>query len=805
MAAGAHAGTAYIDVKGDFDAFDKDLDTKAGSVKKKMGAAFKIGAAAAAVGVSAGVVAVKGFVDAAKDAEASGARVRKMLENQGISWAKHGKAIDAAIQKHSQLTGIDDEELAESFANMVRTTGNVNEALKLNALAADVARTKGQSLAGAQSLLARVYNGSYTGLKRLGIAYDPVTTAVDQLKATTKNFTQEQLAQAKATDKLTNQQEAMALLQKNFGGQAEAYGKTAAGAQERLNVAWENLQETLGEKLLPVVADVTSALADFVNGMQDGSGVGGRFVEVLKQIGKAISEYAGYVRQVVEALMPVFRKVFDVAREQVEGFLQYFRGMAEVVKGVVEVVKGILHGDFSLAWEGVKDIFSGGITAAIGAIKAMTAPLREVGGWVVGQIVDGIKAVPELLLDAAKWVVMTYIDLVKLEVTAIVNLGKWAINRVAEGLKTVTDALGSVGSWIKNRIVEFVQLEVEGLKNIGSWIVNRIVEGFKTVTEALGSVGGWLKNRFVEFISGPDGILGDMKSLGGKIIDAIVDGIKGGIEAIKGAAKWLKDKVVGFVKDFFGISSPSKVMMELGGHIGEGLIKGVVGADVGGFIKRWLGGIGSLVTQIPVVGGLIKGAAGVLGSLDGDGPVEKALGDIGGLHEQVLRALAYAKSQGWKGQVTSGYRSIAEQQYLWDNADRLGLVRGKTVARPGSSSHQSGDAIDVTDFETFRRIMATAPANARLKNLVPGDPVHFSVTGHAQGTLNARRGWAMVGEQGPELMRMRGGEQILPNGVMPGVTVVLEGDLAALAPYIRAEIREDRRQTGLALRARAAV
>ena len=37
--------------------------------------------------------------------------------------------------------------------------------------------------------------------------------------------------------------------------------------------------------------------------------------------------------------------------------------------------------------------------------------------------------------------------------------------------------------------------------------------------------------------------------------------------------------------------------------------------------------------------------------------------------------------------------------------------------------------------------------------------------GFASGTQNAPPGWAWVGEEGPELMRLHGGEQILPNHV----------------------------------------
>jgi hypothetical protein len=45
----------------------------------------------------------------------------------------------------------------------------------------------------------------------------------------------------------------------------------------------------------------------------------------------------------------------------------------------------------------------------------------------------------------------------------------------------------------------------------------------------------------------------------------------------------------------------------------------------------------------------------------------------------------------------------------------------------------------------------------------PGGPVGFQ-----HGTLHAPPGWAMVGERGPEWMRFRGGEVVLPHGTAPG-------------------------------------
>ena len=45
------------------------------------------------------------------------------------------------------------------------------------------------------------------------------------------------------------------------------------------------------------------------------------------------------------------------------------------------------------------------------------------------------------------------------------------------------------------------------------------------------------------------------------------------------------------------------------------------------------------------------------------------------------------------------------------------------------------------------------------------DGSYYSIPGHAGGTNNAPPGWSWVGEEGPELMRMHGGEQILPSHI----------------------------------------
>src|SRR4051812_23755839 len=136
------------------------LRTAFGSVWGRGGAAF-----AAAGGAFAVVTAVKSITGAYSEAEASSKRVQTAVENVGISYRAHRKEIDQTIQAQSKLAAFDDEDLADSFAKFVTSTKSVNEALKLNSIAADVARGRQISLEAAQRLVTRASQGNVGALK----------------------------------------------------------------------------------------------------------------------------------------------------------------------------------------------------------------------------------------------------------------------------------------------------------------------------------------------------------------------------------------------------------------------------------------------------------------------------------------------------------------------------------------------------------------------------------------------------------------------------------------------------------------
>jgi uncharacterized protein YcbK (DUF882 family) len=71
-------------------------------------------------------------------------------------------------------------------------------------------------------------------------------------------------------------------------------------------------------------------------------------------------------------------------------------------------------------------------------------------------------------------------------------------------------------------------------------------------------------------------------------------------------------------------------------------------------------------------------------------------------------------------QVTSGYRSPAEQEDLWTRR----RLNPNPVAPPGTSMHEAGLAVDVAPSEVAA-LLAVADVVGLCQPLPQGDPVHF--------------------------------------------------------------------------------
>lgn len=89
----------------------------------------------------------------------------------------------------------------------------------------------------------------------------------------------------------------------------------------------------------------------------------------------------------------------------------------------------------------------------------------------------------------------------------------------------------------------------------------------------------------------------------------------------------------------------------------------------------------------------------------------------------IAQALQYARGHGWKGSVTSGYRSYADQQRIYNSGVR-------PAAKPGTSNHEMtafpGGAADVSLAQQLSQVLSHSPYAGKLVWAGGKDPVHFS-------------------------------------------------------------------------------
>jgi hypothetical protein len=244
------------------------------------------GAAFAAAGVAAAAYAGKLLVDGVKAAiedEAAQAKLATTLTNVTGATTKQIAAVESQITKTSLLTGITDDELRPSFERFVRATNDADAALKLQAVAIDVAAGSGKSLEAVTNAMAKAQEGNAGSLAKLGIGLSA---------AELKTMSMEQIT---------------AKLAETFGGQAAQQADTFQGKMQRLQVAFSEGKETVGSFVLDAITPMVSG---FVNTVIPA--VQKLAEELGPKLTPIFQALTGYIRDYV---IPTFKNIWQFITE----------------------------------------------------------------------------------------------------------------------------------------------------------------------------------------------------------------------------------------------------------------------------------------------------------------------------------------------------------------------------------------------------------------------------------------------------------------------------------------------------------
>jgi hypothetical protein len=202
----------------------EENSNKIGEFSKKVGKAFLVAGAAAAA--YAGKLLYDGVKAAIEDEKANAKLAATLINVAGATQQTIDEVL--AYSRATELaTGVTEDELRPSLNRLTIATKDASEAMRLQQVALDVAAGSGKSLDAVTQAISKAYEGNTASLARLGIGLSAA-----ELK--TMSFT-----------------EITKLLSETFAGQADIAANTFEGRMARLRLTFEDLRDSLAEKLLP--------------------------------------------------------------------------------------------------------------------------------------------------------------------------------------------------------------------------------------------------------------------------------------------------------------------------------------------------------------------------------------------------------------------------------------------------------------------------------------------------------------------------------------------------------------------------
>jgi phage-related protein len=367
----AGSRTLKLSILGDVDNLNKSLKSASGDVDgfgdkvgktgAKIGAAFA--AAAAAAGAAAIAIGIEGVKAAIEDEKAQ-TQLALALENATGATKAQIAETEKSILQMSLATGVADDDLRPALGRLVRSTGDTTKAQALLAQALDISAATGKPLETVSAALAKGFEGNTTALGKLGIGLSAA-----ELK--TMSFEQ---VQGRLTDL--------------FGGAAAANADTYAGKIARVQVAFGEAKETLGQALLPILDKLLTfinknalpAIEAFTNAFSLTGSDG---------FGKAISDVSVVVKNTVQPIFEGIKSVFEKVRDAIIANKDNFKSFGDVIAFVAPIIGRALGDSLEMVGK-----LAGIVINIIGKVLGAIKPLINFAIDGINLIIKGYNLIP---------------------------------------------------------------------------------------------------------------------------------------------------------------------------------------------------------------------------------------------------------------------------------------------------------------------------------------------------------------------------------------------------------------------------
>jgi len=454
---------AYLDA--DTSHFDRSIRGSE-SHFAKFGHAIKVGALAAGAAIGTGLAfAAKAGFDEFNEGQKVAAQTAAVLKSTGGAAHVTAKQIDGLASSLMMKTGIDDEAI-KSGANLLLTFRDIrNETGKGNDIfnqatktVQDMSVALGQDTKASAIQLGKALNDpirGITALRRVGVSFnDAQTEQITKLQESGKTMEAQKLI--------------LRELQKEFGGSAEAAGKTFSG---QLNILKETFRNTAGE-------------------------IVGRFVPILVSIAKVI--------------LPLITKGLDIVADAIEGFASAARERGNEVHGVLQGIGNFVSHHLIPFLRKLWDIGVATFNAFKKVVEDNRKPLERIG---------------ERLLALAKFLQATLLPVIRfvfVEVLPrVLNIAIDIIDKVSAAIETVVKWVGKLVDFVREHKQIFLG-PFTTMKNVIEDTVSFARDLFDAIKAGIDKIAGPLSKVADAFGAIKGAVSGAAGAVGGFFGDGII-------------------------------------------------------------------------------------------------------------------------------------------------------------------------------------------------------------------------------------------------------------------------------------------
>jgi len=687
------------------DKFGKQT-TMSGRLSSRGFSRVGLAASGAVAGVGAlaagGAYLVKQFEESQKVTK----QTQAVLKSTGGAANLSAKAVASLATAISNKTGIDDEAI-QSGENLLLTFTKVrDEAGRGNDVFSQATQTMtdmsaalGQDMKSSAIQLGKALNDpikGVTALQRVGVSF--TASQKDQIKT---------LVESGRT--LDAQKLILRELNVEFGGSAAA----KATPFDRLKVAAGNLAETLGGALAPTAERVAAAVAKFITQIQQGTGAGGRFRDILKGIGGVLAPIANFGKDAAGGIADFVKSLDDLS------FLgmSFGESLSASIGGAVDDIDWSKIGDAvgkgvesALDFAGdMRASISQGLNDAFSSIdgRALAAGLLRV----VGEALDALS-------DPSFWrehwadiltVAAAIIPIGRLlKIPGLKQVADFLGKRVGAGIRAagglLADAFRIVGSSAFKSFIDELSRAAPGVANVLSRIAKSGVQGITRLPRMLVAIAGravaGFLGRFGEGLGAIPGVVarvlvradrtlnrwaGQLAQSAVRLAARILSAIDGKLGSLPSTvARWLLRTAARFAA---WAPNFARSALRVGRGVVDGIIDGMANLPAR-LAKKVTGALGA----IP---GFVKNAAEKIGV--------RAKGDVVAGLAPIAAAMPFGGGGGGGGSVAglapiaqaglSNIRTLFGPVQL--NSGRRSSAANAAVGGAPNSDHLWGGAIDL--------------------------------------------------------------------------------------------------------------